>query len=546
MDDDSNTGQRSTGMVTYQERASLDGLEREIFQLVSKMATPEQWADWLRAPLEHAAAQGNLGLVDKLIGAGANGKAGWKGCGGRTFLHAAAAGGNEDVLSSLLRAGAQPDVNVLSRGPPERSALYLAADLGREAVARRLIMAGADVNFRSADTRYTVLHRAIGGGHERLAEEFIMCGADVRVQTPRGATPLHLAVSKGLPGVVSAVLLKGADKDAVDNLGNSALMWACGAHNDAEPKLAIVEMLLAAGVDVNIRQPSNGYYSGGLASSDGHSALDFASERGYVSILRALIRCGVDVDARDDHCSALHLAAWRDQAGAVDVLIESGADIELKSHSGFTPLGTAAANGKAKSSLALLRHGASIGAQAFNGDTPMHLACMFKSEGLEVVVDMLLRWGADETAVAKDGKTPEAALNVWLDQQECSQDEVNRVRLLLGRAPADRAWRRRGWLLMLRARGSRARSDSSDTSSGIAGLEGLSSSHGGADEGRNVARGDYASGAANGEQGRDVRLEVGGSGAEIGGGGSEALRGAVKWLVEMEPAGVLRTVLEFL
>lgn len=96
------------------ERVSLEGQEIEIFKLVSKEgATRQPWAEWLRVPLEHAAAQGNHGLVDNLLGAGANGSVGWKGCDGCSLLYAAALGESEGVVSSLLRAGgAQPDVNV--------------------------------------------------------------------------------------------------------------------------------------------------------------------------------------------------------------------------------------------------------------------------------------------------------------------------------------------------------------------------------------------------------------------------------------------------
>lgn len=49
-------------------------------------------------------------------------------------------------------------------------------------------------------------------------------------------------------------------------------------------------------------------------------------------------------------------------------------------------------------------------------------------------------------------------LDVPLDEEEledsppCAQGEVERARLLLSRAPADRAWRRRSWLVMLRGR----------------------------------------------------------------------------------------------
>ncbi|CAN0445291.1 unnamed protein product [Ectocarpus sp. 12 AP-2014] len=40
-------------------RAVLEGDEVDIFKLVSEGATPQQCAQWLRTPLEHAAASGN-------------------------------------------------------------------------------------------------------------------------------------------------------------------------------------------------------------------------------------------------------------------------------------------------------------------------------------------------------------------------------------------------------------------------------------------------------------------------------------------------------
>ena len=129
----------------YLRRAPLEGLVGEIFKLVSRGATDEQWAQWLRVPLEHAAADGNIDLFNALIGAGADGSAGWRGCEGRTLFHAAAKGGNAEVVSALVAAGAQPDVNVVS-APSGLSALYVATDLGHEDAARRLVTAGADVN----------------------------------------------------------------------------------------------------------------------------------------------------------------------------------------------------------------------------------------------------------------------------------------------------------------------------------------------------------------------------------------------------------------
>ncbi|CBJ25690.1 hypothetical protein Esi_0008_0114 [Ectocarpus siliculosus] len=82
-----------------------------IFKLVQEEATPEQWKQWLRVPLEHAAAKGNLDLFTRLMDAGADGCSGWRGCYGRTLLGAAACGDGDQMVRALLEAGATDDVN---------------------------------------------------------------------------------------------------------------------------------------------------------------------------------------------------------------------------------------------------------------------------------------------------------------------------------------------------------------------------------------------------------------------------------------------------
>lgn len=64
--------------------------------------------------VEHAAAQGKIDLVTALLKAGATGVPGPRGCRGRTLLDAAAEGGNERVVSAILKAGAAPDLSVRS------------------------------------------------------------------------------------------------------------------------------------------------------------------------------------------------------------------------------------------------------------------------------------------------------------------------------------------------------------------------------------------------------------------------------------------------
>lgn len=529
-------------MSMFPERASLEGLAIEIFKLISKGATPEQWAEWLQVPLEHAAAQGNLVLVDKLLGAGADGSAGYKGCAGRTLLQAAAVGGSKCVVSSLLRAGAQPDVNefvddlnVLHEGHQPffnyHSPLYEATLNGHEGAARLLILAGANVNFVDPWDEHSVLHQAITGGHERLAKELIMSGADVRAQDSQDRTPLHLAAVEGLDGIVSALLFRGVDKDAVDKHGHSALILA-SCVGDKAHATTVVETLLAAGADLSIR------------SNVRCSALDSACSVGQVPTIHALLRHGVSVNSCDERGnSALHKAVFHDQAGSVDALIEAGADMEMKIGGGATPVWVAAFFYSSKALLALLLKGAITNAPDNTGRTPLHAACLSGGGDVPAVVDLLLRWGADETAVDNEGRTPAERLNNVSGGRSCSQEAVDRAQLLLTRAPVDRAWRRRGWLVMVRARASTARIASCD-SSGDTRVESSGAAASGMGEGRKVARREGAASGAGDEREKagsrvdDVEPET-----PVG---SRAVRGAVGWLVGMQHEGVFRSVLSFL
>ncbi len=506
----------------------LPGLASQTFDVVSKFASSNEKAEWLGTPLYYAAKNGDLGLVNKLIEQGTKWKAGSR-HGGRTILHAAAFGGNKGVvLSLLLKAGCKAEVNVLSSAPKSLSPLYVAIDLGHEAVARQLVLAGADVNYKSPLKGLTLLHKAIMR-KMHVAHALILRGADVSAETPEGWTPLHLAIDYGFTDLVVSLLMKGVEKDAAGPHGLTPLLFACHQH---KPDLDIVETLLHAGADVNAtNNPQRSTplmlacHKGNqeaveavavvekllvagadvnMCDKSGESPLIYAACSGFVSSVTTLLEHRAIVNHQNiAGRSALHEAGGCNSAGAIDALINAGADINLKEFlKGQTPLNHAAENGNAESCLALLRHGANPNAKENSGDTPINIACFRQPANLEVTVDVLLRWGADETIADEDENTPKSSLDVYKDGG-CSQDEIDRVKLLLDRAPADRAWRRRGWLVMLRARAPTNNSSGSKAK---------------------VSRPD--DGATSGQE--------------------DVFRGAVDWLVGIGTAGVFRTVLQFL
>ena len=512
-------------MHLFPHRASLQGLEVELFKLVSFGATPEQWAEWLRAPLEHAAVRGNLDLVNRLLRAGASGKAGWRGCRGRTLLDAAALGGNPDVLAALLRTGSGPDVNAVSVSSG-RSPLHTATFCGHEAAARQLILAGADLNFRVPGDTCSVLTEAVRGGQAQLVHDLLIAGAHPGApDRRRRATPLHFACAGGDLSIVSALLLaKAVDKDAPDSEGETPLIWAVKAG-----RLSVVETLLAAGADSNVRR------------LDTYSALDLATERAPKSVLEAIVRHGADVNAVDPMgLSALHSAAIRDRGEAVHTLARAGADVEMKTGGGWTPLHGAARHHSCTAILALLQNKAAVNAKVeTTGDTPLHRACSRQHWGVDGAVDLLLRWGADETAPNALGRTPADVLGSprGAENPNISPDQVERARLLLARAPRDRVWRRRGWLLVLRSRAAREtashHTDGRGSDGGTTGSGGFTCAGVDQEEGQHpkAARNSSSYSASGGaERGRDA-------------GG---LAGLVRLLMGLGPEPVFRSVLGFL
>lgn len=73
---------------------------------------------------------------------------------------------------------------------------------------------------------------AIIGGREEEALLVISSGVDVNIVGPKGATPLILASIGGMKGVIQELLKKGANIQAFDNDGNTALMHACMAKHE--------------------------------------------------------------------------------------------------------------------------------------------------------------------------------------------------------------------------------------------------------------------------------------------------------------------------
>lgn len=105
--------------------------------------------------------------------------------------------------------------------------------------------------------------------------------------------------------------------------------------------------------------------------------------------------------------------------------------------------------------VALLECGAKVESKNAFGYSPLHgVARQGGKEGAVRTADLLLRWGADETAVDRDGNRPIDIVGNSSSEEEDNngrqQDKIDRLRDLLQNAPLDRAWRRRGYVVLCR------------------------------------------------------------------------------------------------
>jgi ankyrin repeat protein len=257
------------------------------FMLTSAPKTPEVLASpseggW--TPLHMAAYTGATQAADFLIRAGY--PIDEPTADGESPLFVATAFGHREVADLLLRAGAAPD------GSPNRksSPLHTAAADGSVALMEVLLAAGADPSARNPQQR-TALHLAAAGNH--AAAIAVLLGddrVDPNAQDEQGFTPLHVAAAA--TGAVDALnVLIGSSRCDLqarssadqDEGGFTALHLAASSGSCDACKLLLNE------APSLIRQPS-------AAES---TPLHLAARRNDAEIVRLLLDAGAPIDARD-------------------------------------------------------------------------------------------------------------------------------------------------------------------------------------------------------------------------------------------------------
>jgi quinoprotein dehydrogenase-associated probable ABC transporter substrate-binding protein len=193
---------------------------------------------------------------------------------------------------------------------------------------------GADINAYDPQG-YAPLHTAARNRHPELAAFLVGLGAEVDAPDSDGMTPLiHAAMRKHVP-TVEKLLELGADIEKPGTQGYPPL-----ALSIAEAKFEVAKALMEAGADIDKPVGPEQLTPLMVAASQvspGEGSIFLPGSTRPIDIARALIKAGANVNAQSkDGVTALMIAAARNVAPMIGLLMQAGADPSLKNDLGQT------------------------------------------------------------------------------------------------------------------------------------------------------------------------------------------------------------------
>lgn len=276
----------------------------------------------------------------------------------------------------LIKYGA--GINI--RNSEGRTILHLAAQSGRNIVAKWLIDHGSDINAQD-DMGQTPIFYAVRSynrdihfipyyGYEESASELSKMTRQATQLSPLSALnngyPIGMDTSNS-KAIVELLLLNGANINATDRLGQSLLHVA--------PTKDITKLLIDRKIHLNIKR-----------HNDGATALHIAAEQGLRDVVKILLEHGADVNATDKFGNTpLHRAKeW----AIVGLLIDHAAVVNAKNGDGNTPLlhfirtlitNVPSDGGSIEILRALVLHGADINQSDSSGIKPLTYLLQIKA-----------------------------------------------------------------------------------------------------------------------------------------------------------------------
>lgn len=281
------------------------------------------------------------------------------------------------------------------------------------------------------DSELFPLHEAVNQGDEEAVKELVLTNPDaLKTFNQDGNAPIHIAAAKKNTSMILLLLKLGTKINIKDDRGCTVLHLAAKNHDvdfvqfliDNKAKVNafnccnetplyhavesnsynIAKILLLNDANVGACRDKSWFGPSG-------TPLHLSAARNYSLITNLLLEHGADPNLRNGYGeTALHIAAYYKASGAlIRSLIDAGAKINMRNHkNSWTASGTAlhvAAEKGALSALnTLLDRGAGVDLQNGSGQTPLMVAV---SKGNLSCVDALLEQDAKLDLVDSNGNS---------------------------------------------------------------------------------------------------------------------------------------------
>lgn len=216
---------------------------------------------------------------------------------------------------------------------------------------------------------------AAEGGKEDIVQLLLEHKADLGAKDEQNRTALHLAAEAGHEQVVSLLLEKGADPNLKATDGSTPL-WRAAKFGKYE---VVKQLLPLDGLDINAK------------SKNFMAPLAEAAREGHEKVVTLLVEKGADLNIKDDEDSTpLLWAACRGKIAVVkEFLSLEGVELDAQDYMGITALGWAVGRGYEEISMLLLDHGADPNIKDHQGRSIVHHAA---HSSLQATLRMVLAW----------------------------------------------------------------------------------------------------------------------------------------------------------
>ena len=326
------------------------------------------------------------------------------------LLKAAIEEGNTNAVKFLISKGE----NLLSVDSTGNSTLHLSVQAESPGLVSLLLENG--LNPECLNVRLeTPLHHAARMGRFDIASLLLDSKADINCTDIEGKTPVHLAAENGHIKFVKFCIEKGAKLDVRDRLGRCPLFVAYESENFEVIKMLEHEDSCLVPISfVNNR----GLEKVHIAASKGNLALidhnigslcKWKPRRTYEkdTVLHFAANSKIASKIIEYDCEKsirfknlwgeipLHTAVKKEAKDVVNLLINSGSDVNAVNKKGCSPLMYAVETGSLEIVKRLMVEGAAVNARDHDNQTPLHYAAKNGNYG---IAKYLLKNGADINA----------------------------------------------------------------------------------------------------------------------------------------------------